>query len=500
MIVVRRTLCFFCRHFVRMQVLAMKSTGLFTAGKWRSGQSTQTIFDKYSHAPIGQIAVASDSDIDQALTSARQGAAVMAELPAHRRAEILAGTSRLLQSRSEFIAKLIAQEAGKPIKFARAEVQRGIMTFQLASEEARRIHGETLALDAVPNGEGFFGFWWRKPVGVVAAITPFNFPLNLVAHKIAPAIAAGNAFVLKPAELTPLTAVVLMELLLEAGLPDQAGQLLQGPGATVGNALIADPRVNKISFTGSAKVGEQILAKAGIKKVTLELGNSSPVIIAADADLNFAAQRSCIGAFAHSGQVCISVQRIYIDRTLSSDIEARMLEATGKIVVGNPLDENTDVGPMISEKEADRAIHWIQEAQSQGARKLFGGEKDGAVVTPTLLANTNSHMKVVQHEVFAPIASLKDVDSFEEALQQANATGYGLQAAVFTNDIQRVLRAIEKLDFGGVIINDMPGFRADHMPYGGNKQSGLGREGVRFAMEEMTNIQTVAIRKSQPPA
>ncbi|MGN6545678.1 MAG: aldehyde dehydrogenase family protein [Aureliella sp.] len=469
-------------------------TGLFIAGKWEAGERTVEVKNKYSLETIGQVAVPSAGDIDRALASAVRGAKAMAELPTYRRVEILAKTSAHMAEHREELARTIAAEAGKPLKFARGEVDRAVTTFQLASEEARRIHGETLAMDAVPNGEGFFGFWWRKPVGVVGAITPFNFPLNLVAHKLAPAIAAGNAFVLKPAELTPLTAVTLMEILLECGLPPEAGQLLPGSGKTVGQAIVTDSRVGKVTFTGSATVGQQILAQAGIKKVTLELGNSSPVIVAPDADLDYVAKRCAIGAFAHSGQVCISVQRIFGDRTIEGELRDRMVEATRSIVVGDPLDEQTDVGPMIAEKEAERIEQWVQEAERQGARRLIGGQREGAIYYPTLLEHTRPEMKVINQEVFAPVASLIACPDFEESLRQANATGYGLQAAVFTRDINRVLEAIRELDFGGVIINDMPGFRVDHMPYGGNKQSGLGREGVRFAIEEMTNIQTVAIK------
>lgn len=469
-------------------------TGLFIAGKWRPGAGQTQVTNKFTHQVIGSVATPSDGDLELALSSAVTGAKTMAALPAYRRCDILHRASQLITARKESLAQTIAQEAGKPIKFARAEVDRGAQTFQLAAEEARRIHGETLALDAVPSGENFFGFWWRKPVGVVVAITPFNFPLNLVAHKLAPAIAAGNAFIHKPAEVTPLTAVALMEILLEAGLPEDAGQLIPGSGKLIGNKLVSDSRVRKVTFTGSAEVGAQILAKAGIKKVTLELGNSSPVIVAADADLAFAAQRSAIGAFAHSGQVCISVQRIYVDKKVESQFRELLIASTQEIQVGDPLQENVDVGPMIAEREAERIEQWVSQAEQGGARRLVGGQREGAVYYPTVLDSTTPEMKVNAHEVFAPVATLTAFDDFQQALELANGTEYGLQAAVFTRDINRVLTSIKQLDFGGIIINDMPGFRVDHMPYGGNKQSGLGREGIRFAVEEMTNIQTVAIK------
>lgn len=473
------------------------TTGLFIGGSWRTGKPLD-VANKYSGDQIGTVATASPADIEAAIISAGRGAEVMAALPAHRRCEILLKTSALLIERRESVARKIAAEAGKPIKLARSEVDRGAMTFQLAGEEARRIHGETLALDAVPAGEGYIGFWWRRPVGVVAAITPFNFPLNLAAHKVAPAIASGNAIILKPAEQTPLTAVMLIEALLDAGLPPEAVQLLQGDGETVGAALVADPRVRKISFTGSAAVGSIILANAGIKKVTLELGNSSPVIVASDADLDFVAKRCATGAFAYSGQVCISVQRIFADRRVYEPLAERLAVASNSLVVGDPMAEQTDVGPMIAEQEARRVESWIGEAQAAGARILTGGNRQGSIVHPTLLADTLPAMRVMNEEVFGPVASILAFGDFDDSLRQANATGYGLQAAVFTRDIDRALHAVQKLDFGGVIINDMPAFRVDHMPYGGNKQSGLGREGLRFAIEDMTNIQMVAIRPNPP--
>ncbi len=298
------------------------NSGLFIGGQWRAGSGRIEVTNKFTYQVIGSVATPSDEDLELGLASAMRGAKVMAALPAHRRYEILHRTSELIGASKESLARTIAEEAGKPIKFARAEVDRAAQTFQLAAEESRRMHGETLALDAVPAGENHFGFWWRKPVGIVVAITPFNFPLNLVAHKLAPAIAAGNAYIHKPAETTPLTAVRLMELLLEAGLPEEAGQLIPGSGKTIGKVLVSDARVRKVTFTGSAAVGAQILAQAGIKKVTLELGNSSPVIVAADADLAVAAERCALGAFAHSGQICISVQRILVDKQVARSFKS----------------------------------------------------------------------------------------------------------------------------------------------------------------------------------
>lgn len=418
----------------------------------------------------------------------------MADMPAYRRSEILAQTAALITERKRDLAETIAIEAGKALKFALIEVDRAISTFTLAAEEARRVHGETIPLDAVPAGEGYFGFWLRRPVGVIAAVSPFNFPLNLVAHKVAPAIAAGNAVVLKPASTTPITAVKLCEILESAGLPAGAINLVVGPGSTVGEWLVTDPRVDKITFTGSPPVGEHILSVAGIKKVTLELGNTSPVIIAPDADLDLVAKKCAVGAYYNSGQVCISVQRIYSEKGISDPFTEKFVLASEAMVVGDPLDERVDVGPMIDPGEVDRIEGWVEEAVDGGAQVLTGGKRDEAIYWPTVLTNVEPEMKVVDQEAFAPVASVIPYDDFEGALELADASDYGLQAAVFTRDIQRVFKAIKRLNFGGVMINETPAYRADHMPYGGNRQSGLGREGVRFAVEEMTNIQMVAIK------
>jgi acyl-CoA reductase-like NAD-dependent aldehyde dehydrogenase len=399
-----------------------------------------------------------------------------------------------LRERADDLAKTIAAEAGKALKYARAEVDRAISTFTIAAEEAKRLHGETIPLDAVPAGEGYFGFWTRRPVGVIVAISPFNFPLNLVAHKVAPAIASGNTIVLKPATSTPLAAVKLCQILVEAGLTAGAINLVIGSGGTVGEWLITDPRVDKITFTGSPEIGRHILSVAGIKKVTLELGNTSPVVVAPDANLDFVARRCAVGAYYNSGQVCISVQRIYSQKQVYEPFTEKFVKAAEAMVVGDPLDERVDVGPMIDSKEVDRIENWVKEAQESGAKVLTGGKREGTVYHPTVLTNVNSDMKVVADEAFAPVASVISSDDFESALKQANNTKFGLQVGVFTKDVDRVFKAVKRLNFGGVIVNDTPNFRADHMPYGGNRQSGLGREGVRFAMEDMTNIQMVAIR------
>lgn len=467
---------------------------LLIDGQWTGGGSTLEVKNKYNGEVIGVLPTARKEDLDTALAAAERAEDVMADMPAHKRASILLRTAELMRERADDLAKTVAAEAGKALKFARAEVDRATSVFTIAAEEAKRLHGETIPLDAVPSGEGYFGYWTRRPVGVIAAISPFNFPLNLVAHKVAPALAAGNTLVLKPATTTPLAAVKLCQILQEAGLPAGAINLVVGSGGTVGEWLITDERVDKITFTGSPEIGRHILGVAGIKKVTLELGNNSPVVVAPDADLDFVAKRCALGAFYNSGQVCISVQRIYSQKQVFEPFSEKFVKATEAMVVGDPLDERVDVGPMIDSKEVDRIENWVKEAQGSGASVLTGGRREGTVYYPTVLSNVDADMKVVAEETFGPVASVISSDDFESALQQANDSKFGLQVGVFTNDVNRVFKAVRKLNFGGVIVNDTPNFRADHMPYGGNRQSGLGREGVKFAMEDMTNIQLVAIR------
>ncbi|HVN53032.1 MAG TPA: aldehyde dehydrogenase family protein [Anaerolineaceae bacterium] len=467
---------------------------LFIAGHWVDTDNCLEVTNKYTGEVIAALPIASQTDVDAAIAAAKQIAPAMAEMPAYKRSQILARTAALISERKQEFARMIAMEAGKALKYARAEVERGISTFTIAAEEAKRIHGETVPMDAVQAGEGYFGFTTRRPVGVIAAISPFNFPLNLVAHKVAPAIAAGNTVVLKPASTTPLTAVMLCEVISEAGLPAGALNLVVGSGSTVGEWLVTDPRVDKITFTGSPAIGQHITAVAGIKKITLELGNTSPVIVAPDADLDLVAKRAAVGAYYNSGQVCISVQRIYSQKGIYEPFTEKFVQASEAMVVGDPLDERVDVGPMIDLGEVDRIDSWVHEAQSAGARVLTGGRREGQVYWPTVLANVQPDMKVVAQEAFAPVASVIAYDDFEEALRMADQTEYGLQVSVFTRDINRVFQAVKRLNFGGVIVNDTPNFRADHMPYGGNRQSGLGREGVRYAIEDMTNLQMVAIR------
>ncbi|WP_432797444.1 aldehyde dehydrogenase family protein [Poriferisphaera sp. WC338] len=468
--------------------------GLYIDGKWIYTSDTTPVLNKYTGQEIGTISNASLADLDHAINTAQTHAKTIASMPANRRADILLRTAEIIKKEHETIAQTIAAESGKAMKFAKIEALRAVDTFTIAAEEAKRIHGETIPLDAVSCGEGYFGFWQRKPVGAVAAITPFNFPLNLVAHKVAPAIAAGNSVVLKPATTTPLTSGLLCQIMEKAGLPNGVLNLVHGSGSKIGTPLVSDPRIAKVTFTGSPEVGKHIIEHAGIKKVTLELGNNAPVIVCEDADLDLAAQKCVLGAFYNSGQICISVQRIYVSEHLHDTFCDKLLALTEKLIIGDPLDENTDVGPMIQQCEAERIESWVDEATAAGARVLIGGKRNNATYLPTLLTNVTPDMKVMANEAFAPVACITPFSDFNDVLAQADDSDYGLQAAIFTKDIDRALLATQKLNFGGVIINEGPNFRADHMPYGGTRNSGLGREGLRFAIEEMTNIQAVIIR------
>lgn len=467
---------------------------LFIDGNWESGAQAMPVIDKYTGETIATVPVADAETVDRAIASAKAAFPGYSRLPAHRRYEILHKATSLFDERKDELAALVAREAGKAWKYALAELTRSVETFRFSAEEAKRIHGETVPLDASVAGEGRIGFWMRKPVGVIAAITPFNFPLNLVAHKIGPALAAGCTVVLKPASTTPLIALHMASIFEEAGLPPGVLNVVVGPGGVVGDRMVADPRVSKVSFTGSPPVGEAIIRKAGLKKVTMELGNNSGTIIEPDADLDAAVPRCVVSAFANSGQVCISLQRLYVHNDVLAEFTRRFVEATLALKVGNPLEKDTDIGPMIEEREAIRAEEWIREAVAQGATLLCGGRREGRLLYPTVLSTVHSGMKVMCQEAFAPLVSIVGYDSFEEAVEMVDDSPFGLQAGIYTNDIRKAFHAVDRIDAGGIMINDSSIFRVDHMPYGGNKLSGLGREGVRFAVEEMTAIKMVMIK------
>ncbi len=443
----------------------------------------------YSGKVVGQAPKSGAADARRAIDAAAR--ALESPLPAHKRAEILVKTAGLIGRRHEEVARTISEEAGKPIKTARVEASRAMSTYTFAAVEARKLVGEMIPMDAAQAGEGKLAFTLRRPIGVVGAISPFNFPCNLVAHKIAPALAAGCPVVLKPASATPLSALLLAELEHEAGLPEGWLTVLVGPASEIGDVLVEDERVRMITFTGSSEVGWKLQERAPRKRVKLELGNSTPVIVAVDADVETAAAKLAANAFAFAGQSCISVQRIYVERPVFAAFVAAFVPKVEALEVGDPGDDETDVGPVIDADARERILAWIAEADGE---VLTGGEQDG-LIRPTVIANVSDHAKVSCQEVFGPVVVVNPIDSVDEGIERANGTRYGLQAGVFTASIDIALRAAERLDFGGVIVNEAPTFRSDQMPYGGVKDSGNTREGPAYAVREMTEEHLVVVQR-----
>lgn len=467
--------------------------GLFRDGQWVSGHGAPLeVFDKYAGTAWAEVARASAEDVDLAVAGARR-AAERTLAPRERR-DILRRAAAAIEDRREELARGIVKEAGKPYKDAFAEVGRAVETFSLSADEAPRITGETVPVETVPGSEDRIAFTLRFPVGVVAAISPFNFPINLVAHKVAPALAAGNAVVLKPASATPVTALRLARILAEAGLPAGYLQVVCGPGGAVGDRLVGHPGVDLITFTGSGDVGRRITRGAGIRRVILELGNNAPVLVLADADLERAAAAVATGGFLSAGQKCISVQRVIVDASVYDAFRQALVRRVEALATGDPDLGDTDVGPMISEQEAERAEAWVRDAVEAGARVLTGGTRQGAVLAPTLLEEVRPEMAVVCKEVFAPVVSLQRARGLDEAIAMANDSVYGLQAGVFTASLSHALACARRLRYGGIIVNDASTYRTDLMPYGGVKESGLGREGPRYAIEEMTEGRIVVLR------
>ena len=468
--------------------------GLVIRGPFGHGEP-MTLRAPWDGAVLAEVPTATLDDMDVVLDRARAAAEGFRWTAAWKRAQILERASHLIDENAEQIARLIAAEGGKPLKDARAEAKRGASTFRWASEEAKRTAGDLVQMDADPSGEHRFGWTIREPRGVIAAISPFNFPLNLVAHKVAPALAGGNAVVLKPASTTPLTALRMAELLAEAGLPGGVLQVVVGSGATIGTKLVTDERTNMVSFTGSPPVGRQIARDAGMKMVTLELGNNSATIVDEDANLDLAVQRVVAGGFANSGQICISVQRVVVHRAVYDQFMAMLIPAVKALRVGDPLDPETDVTTLISAAEVERVKGWIAEAVEQGATIAAGGVREDGRLLPTVLTDVTREMKVCASEVFGPVLSILPARDLCEAIEISNDSEMGLQAGVFTNDLNKALYAAKHLEVGGVMINEVPTFRVDHMPYGGIKGSGIGREGIKYALAEMTELKMVAIRE-----
>jgi len=469
----------------QMTVTPVSTQGFFLDGKWIEEGDIVEIKAPYDGNVIANVFQGRREHAEAAIKAAVKAFGTTRRLPAFERQRVLRRVAQTISERKQEFSRTLAQEAGKPIKAARTEVERAIFTFTVAAEESTRIYGEYLPLDWQEFTAGRWGIVRRFPLGPLAGITPFNFPLNLVAHKVAPAIAAGCSMVLKPAPQTPLSALLLAEAVQQAGWPDGGLNVLPLSNEDAG-LLVTDERIKLISFTGSAPVGWQIKKNAGKKKVILELGGNAGVIVHSDADLQYAADRCVAGGFAYAGQTCISVQRILVERSVYGKFTDLLLNGVKKLKIGDPLEESTDLGPLIRESDAARASDWVQEAARGGARLLYGGHRNGPLLEPTVLTGTRPEMKVNCQEIFAPVVTVEAYDHFDDAIRQVNSSPYGLQAGIFTRDVKLLFNAYEELEVGGLIAGDVPAFRIDHMPYGGIKDSGLGREGLRYAIEEMT--------------
>ncbi|MFQ5443442.1 MAG: aldehyde dehydrogenase family protein [Nitrospinales bacterium] len=460
--------------------------------EWREGFKTLPVTNPYNKEVIGEVCLAGEEEIQQAIDVAEKAFRVTKKLPTYMRSRICLQIAEGIKKHFDEFSRLITLESGKPLVYARAEVTRSIATFTIAAEEANRIGGEVLPLDISESGRGKLGIVRHFPIGPVAGISPFNFPLNLVAHKVAPAMACGNPIVLKPSSSTPLTALLLGKVILETDCPEGSFSVLPCRAADA-TPLVEDPRFKMITFTGSPSVGWDIKRRAGKKKVTLELGGNAGVIVESDADLNLAAQKICFGAFAFSGQVCISVQRAFVHESIFPKFVDRLIKEVNQLKFGDPLEETVTFGPMIDLANAERVDSWIQESKDQGAKVLTGGKRDGTFYAPTVITGTKPSAKVSCKEAFGPILVVEPYTDFQSAVNSVNDSTFGLQAGVFTNQMDKALSAFQQLEVGGVMINDVPTFRVDNMPYGGVKDSGFGREGIKYSIEEMTEIKLLVL-------
>ena len=468
---------------------------MLIAGRWVETGATRPIHNPFNSEGLADVCLAGKAEAEEAIRAAVSAFAVSRKLPAHARSLALQKIAGEMRTRQEEFARCLTSESGKPITDARREVGRAITTFAVAAEEAKRIPGEVIPLDITPGTDHHLAISRRVPFGPILGITPFNFPLNLVAHKVAPALAAGNPIVLKPAPQTPLTSLLLGEVILQAGLPSGMVSILPCTNA-LAEQMVMDERFKMVSFTGSAAVGWMLKSKAGKKRVVLELGGNAGVIVESDADLDHAADRCAAGGYAYSGQTCISVQRIYAHESVYQAFLDHLIQRVGALKTGNPADDTTVIGPLIDEHAAKRVEAWIKEATAMGANVHIGGKRHGSMVEATVLTDVAPEMKVSCQEVFGPVVTVTPYVKFNDALAGINDSPYGLQAGVFTRDINKAFQAFKDLDVGAVLINEIPTFRADHMPYGGVKDSGLGREGVRYAIEAMTEIKLLVLNLS----
>lgn len=460
-------------------------------GEWVERENKIEVRDPYDNSLIDTVPSASQDDVDTAFKAAVLGFEEAKKMSVYERAQILFKAASIISENLEEFATLIAREGSKTIREARKEASRCVNTLTVSAEDAKRILGETIPFDSFPGGEKRRGYYYRFPIGVVLAITPFNDPLNLVAHKLGPAIAAGNSVVLKPATVTPLSAIKLAETLLDAGLPPLILQVVTGYGSEIGDQLVKDERARMISFTGGVEAGKRIAQFAGIKKMGMELGSDSPVIVWKDADIEWAVESCVSGAFWAAGQNCIGVQRLYVHTGIYEEFKDKFVERTSKYRIGDKLKEETDMGPMITEAEAERVESWVNEAVGKGAKVLTGGNRQGTLYDPTVLENVPENVAIHCDEVFGPTVNLYPVDELKEAIQKANSLPFGLHAAIFTKDVDVAFKAAYELDCGGVMVNDSTDYRLDSMPFGGIKYSGLGREGIKFALQEMTEPKVI---------
>lgn len=465
---------------------------MYIGGEWITTSKQYTVNLPYDGSPVGCTFQADTQLLGKAIQAAKAGAKAMAELPNYERADMLQRIASLMKRDAKEFAHMICCETGKPIKEARGEAERSVQTVIAASEEARRLHGEVVPMEAAPGGRGRMGMTIREPLGIIGALTPFNVPLNLAMHKVAPALAAGNAVLHKPATWTPLSALRFARTVEEAGVPRGAYNLVVGSGQTIGNGIVTDPNVAMITFTGSVPIGIGIREAAGLKRVTMELGSNSALVLEPDCDLEAVVPRAIFGCFAHSGQICVSIQRIYVHETIAKEFLDRFVAATEKLRIGHPFEESTDISSLITEGEAIRVESWINQAVRDGAKLVTGGKRKFATVSPAILTGVPSTTDISCKEVFGPTVAVNTYRTLEEAIECVNDSTYGLQAGIYTRDIKRAFWAALRIKVGGVIINDVPTFRVDHMPYGGVKESGVGREGPRYAVEEMSEMKFIS--------
>lgn len=472
----------------------VKGKKMLIGGRWVDKEETINVYDPEDSSVITTVPRATKEDMLQAIEAAEEGVKIAARMPVHERISVLNKAANYVDEKRDVYAETIASEGSKTITEARAEVSRCVDTLRISAEEARRINGETIPFDQMQGSENRVGYYYPFPIGIIAAITPFNDPLNLVAHKIGPAVASGNAIIVKPATLTPLSAILLAEAFDAAGLPKKVLSVITGSGSEIGDTLITHPSVRMVSFTGGLETGEQIAKKAGLKKLSMELGSNSPVIVLHDADVSETVNSCVSGAFWAVGQNCLGVQRIFVEEPLFDEFVHKFVHQTNQYKVGHKKDETTDMGPLITEKEAIRVEEWVNEAAREGATILTGGKREGAFYSPTVLTNVSPNAKIATEEIFGPVVILFEVKNLEEAIEKANDVNYGLQAGIFTKDINLAFQAINELEVGGIMINDSSDYRIDGMPFGGVKGSGLGREGVKYTVLEMTEPKVVNIK------